>query len=274
MKQPYFIIANPRSGSSLLRILLNHHPNTVFPPECGFIQWLYPQYQNWDLDMIPQFIKDLSQTKKFEGWNLSLSGLSTYLYDAKPKTYQEVCYYVYKYYGITQGKQVQVWGDKNNYYIDFLSEIQKIFPNANYIHLTRNPKDICVSYLNLQKVEKGVKYRPNVPTSVEEIAKSIKSNEQKVYTFLEKIDPIKVHTLTYENLLSNPEQELSKVGNFLGLDLKSNLTSFNKKVYFDEPDFTLKWKHKTQGAIDSNNINLYKSHPKVGEINKYFTNED
>ena len=270
MTQPYFIIANPRSGSSILRILLNHHSNTIFPPECGFIQWLYPKYKNWDLNKINEFIIDLSQTKKFEGWEMSLIDLSTYLHTSKPKTYQEACYYVYEFYGIKQGKQVKVWGDKNNYYIDYLNEINTIYPEAKYINLTRNPKDICVSYLNLQNVKDEVKYKPNVPTNVKDIANSIRSNQIKVNNFLSQIDPNKVYNISYEDLMISPQEELIKIGSFLGLDFTNVLSNFNSKIYFDEPEITLKWKEKTKGSIDISRINTYINHPQEEEIKKYF----
>ena len=269
MTQPYFIIANPRSGSSLFRILLNHHLNTVFPPECGFIQWLYPKYKEWDQDKIDDFINDLFQTKKFEGWKMSLPNLSTYLYISKPKTYQEACYYVYEFYGLKQGKQVMVWGDKNNYYIDYLDELNEIYPEARYIHLTRDPKDICVSYLNLQNIEKGTKYRPNVPTKVKDIADSIYSNQNKINTFLDKIPPENIYKISYEDLTNSPMEELTKIGKFLDLDFVNVLDNFNNKVYFDEPEITLKWKEKTKGLIDNTGINSYLHHPKKEEIEFY-----
>jgi len=268
--QPYFIIANPRSGSSIFRILLNHHVNTVFPPECGFVQWLYPKYKDWNLNRIDEFIDDLFQTKKFEGWEMSLPNLSTYLYTSKPKTYQEVCYYVYEFYGLKQGKQVKVWGDKNNYYIDYLDELNQIFPDAKYIHLTRNPKDICASYLDLQKIEEGVKYKPNVPTKVEDIAKNLKSNQEKIDKFFSKIDSKNIYNISFEEFSSSPTEELIKVGKFLKLDFTNVLSNFNNKIYFDEPEITLKWKEKTKGLIDNTRINSYINHPQREEIEKYF----
>ena len=269
MIQPYFIIANPRSGSSILRILLNHHLNTVFPPECGFIQWLYPKYKNWDLNRINDFIDDLFQTKKFEGWDMSLSNLSTYLYIFKPKTYQEVCYYVYEFYGLKQNKQIQVWGDKNNYYIDYLNEINQIYPEANYIYLTRNPKDICVSYLNLQNIKNETKYKPNVPTKVKDIANKIKLNQSKINNFLSLINSNRIYNISYEDLMTAPQKELLKIGEFLGLNFNNVLSNFDNKIYFDEPEITLKWKEKTKGAIDTTRINSYINHPQQKEIEKW-----
>lgn len=270
MNPPYFIIANPRSGSSIFRILLNHHSNTIFPPECGFIQWLYSKYKNWNPNKVNEFVKDVLNSKKMEGWNLMHEPLLTYIKLTNPTSYAEACYLVYKYYGELNGKDVKVWGDKNNYYIDYLNELNKIYPNAKYINLTRNPKDICVSYLNLQKIEDGVKYKPNVPTNIKDIASSIKSNQTKVNNFLSQINPSKVYNINYEDLMVSPQEELIKIGSFLGLDFINVLSNFNSKIYFDEPEITLKWKEKIKGALDPSRINTYINHPQLKEIEKYF----
>ena len=53
-----YILGNPRSGTSLFRLMLNAHPEMVAPPECGFIQW------NHDLFKAADF-KDSDQRKAF-----------------------------------------------------------------------------------------------------------------------------------------------------------------------------------------------------------------
>jgi hypothetical protein len=58
-KKQVFIIGNPRSGTSLLRIMLNSHSSMVVPPECGFIQWWYQKYKDWPSNYtINDFVKN------------------------------------------------------------------------------------------------------------------------------------------------------------------------------------------------------------------------
>jgi hypothetical protein len=37
--QQFFILSNPRSGSSLLRIICDSHQQLSVPPESGFMEW-------------------------------------------------------------------------------------------------------------------------------------------------------------------------------------------------------------------------------------------
>ena len=43
----FFILGNPRSGTTLLRVILHSHENIIVPPECGFLTWLYKDYYDW-----------------------------------------------------------------------------------------------------------------------------------------------------------------------------------------------------------------------------------
>ena len=92
LNNPIFILANPRSGSSVFRLILNSTSNTIFPPECGFIQWLYPKYKNWSLDKIDEFCLDVINSKKMEGWNLSHTNLSLHIRASKPNLMQKYAF--------------------------------------------------------------------------------------------------------------------------------------------------------------------------------------
>lgn len=266
MIEPIFILANPRSGSSVFRLILNSSNHSVFPPECGFIQWLYPKYKEWNLDMVDSFTYDVINSKKMEGWGLLESPLNVYLTLSEPKTYSEACFLVYKYYGELNGKDVNIWGDKNNYYINHLDTISEIYPNAKYIWLNRNPKDICASYLKLSELDSSIKYKPNVSNDIVEIFDEIKDNSTKIDNFLNKINKNNKITIEFEKFIVNDKDELNKLEVFTGIDIKNSIDNFNKKLYFDEPEITMAWKGKTKKKLDSTHINTYKSHPLNNEI--------
>jgi len=266
MREPIFIIANPRSGSSVFRLILNSSSNSVFPPECGFIQWLYPKYKDWSFDKIDEFVKDVLNSKKIEGWNLLDYPLSTYIKFSNPKSYSEACYYVYRYYGEINGKDVKVWGDKNNYYINHLDTISEIYPNAKYIWLTRSEKDICASYLKINELDSDIPYLPKVSNDITKIFEEIKENYKKIEHFLKNIDKNNKLSISFEDILSLNETEILKLGDFVGIDVFDSINNFNNKIYFDEPKITMPWKGKTKEKLDNSYINTFKNHPQSSEI--------
>jgi hypothetical protein len=272
MINPIFIIANPRSGSSLFRLILNNTKESIFPPECGFIEWWYEKYKNWSLDKIDFFVKDLSTSKKIEGWDINFSDLSIFLKSKTPKSYAEVCMDVYQFYGNKNGKNFKVWGDKNNYYINHLDKISKIYPNAKYIWLKRNPKDICYSYLNLLSLPNDVKYKPKTPEKISDIFKEIKSNNQKIKSFLNSEK--KFISVNFEDIVSKNEKVFNEISSFTNINFNLAFENFNNKIYFDEPSITIKWKEKTLEKIDESYIDTYLKCENSKEIeleyNKYF----
>jgi len=266
-----FILSNPRSGSSILRILLNHHERMVFPPECGFVEWLYEKYKKFHIGHLNEYITDLSNCKKIESWNLNYNALKEFILLNNPSTYSELSKLVYDFYGKSQDKSPIIWGDKNNYYIHHLDTLLEIFPNAKFIHLERNPKDICASYLELKNIPDKTKYKPKLPEDVSKIYQEIYENQLKIESFLRKIDDKNKIKVKYENLLNNPLKTLSKIGFWLRVpNMTQIISNFENKKYFDEPSETLLWKEKTLGPIDSTNIEKYKLHERASEIESLY----
>ena len=268
---PIFILANPRSGSSVFRLILNSTEKSIFPPECGFIQWLYPKYKNWSSDKIDDFTHDVINSKKMEGWKILESPLNGYLKLHNPTTYSDACYLVYKYYGEVNGKNVKIWGDKNNYYIHHLNTISEIYPNAKYIWLKRNPKDVCASYLKVNEISDNIQYKPKVSNDIEEIFQEIKENYSIIEDFLTNINQNNKCVVNFEDILTKKQNTLNKISEFVNINMNLAINNFDKKMYFDEPKITMTWKGKTTQKLDSNYINTYKLHSKSKEIELHYT---
>lgn len=272
MINPIFIIANPRSGSSAFRMILNSTSESVFPPECGFIQWLYSKYKDWDSNLIKDFVKDVLDSKKMEGWNLQYEPLLVYIELSNPNSYAEACYLVYKYYGELSGKYVKVWGDKNNYYIHHLDVISEIYPSAKYIWLKRNPKDVCASYLKVNELSDDIQYKPKVSDDIDDIFSEIKENYTKIEKFLKNIDDSNKILVNFEDIVTKNDKILNELGSFVDIDISKAVFNFDNKRYFDEPEITMPWKGKTKEKIDSSYTNTYKLHPKADKIEMGYKN--
>ena len=163
---PFFILGNPRSGTSLLRIILNAHPNIVVPPESGFLQWWHHKYGDWNWHdntlRIESFLTDLLSSKKIEAYKLNKKGLKKFILEANPDSYSKLIARVYIFY--SRNKTLLTWGDKNNYYIHHIPLLKRLYPKAKYIHLVRDGRDVACSYLELEhSIDKEVLYRPNLP---------------------------------------------------------------------------------------------------------------
>jgi len=257
---PFFILGNPRSGTTLFRLMLNSHADIVVPPESGFLQWWHSKYKNIgrknlsDTIFVSKMIEDILSSKKIEDWKLSADNLVKEIINQKPLNYGELCTIVYQQYGQIKGKKDFIIGDKNNYYINHLDVLDSIYPKTKYIHLIRDGRDVACSYLELNKLETSSAYKPSFAQGINAIAKEWKDNVNKIEFFLKTKNSIKIK---YEDLILNTEEILRIVCQFLKVEYRSSMLDYYHDIYFDEPSSTIDWKQKTRQEIDKTNINKY-----------------
>lgn len=257
--EPFFIIGNPRSGTSLFRLMLNSHEHLLVPPECGFLQWWHSKYQNWSADNsksyddISTYVNDLLTSKKIDDWNLEKKDLVDRIIKARPNTYGELSLIVYLSYN-KSSKSILKIGDKNNYYIDHLATLDGIYPEAKYVHIVRDGRDVACSYLALNKLKSDSKYKPNLSSTIGAIASDWNSNLNRIITHLEHRDHL---TIKYEDLIINTKHTLKQVSDFLQVDYSDQMLNYYKHDHNDEPKSTLDWKTKTLEPPDKTNLNKF-----------------
>ncbi|WP_027136915.1 sulfotransferase family protein [Gaetbulibacter saemankumensis] len=246
----FFILGNPRSGTTLLRLLLNAHSRIGVPPECGMIQWWYSTYKDWGTNkrlLAQDFLSDILRSKKIEDWHINPADI-TYILE-QDYNYAEVFDAIYRQY---TGKPII--GDKNNYYIHHLDTLKHLYPKAKYIHLIRDGRDVACSYLQLQTLDQGLKYMPKVPNDIEHIAKEWDANVSRIDSFLETEHAL---IIRYEDLLLDIERILQLVCAFLGTAFEPDMLSYYTNN--NEPESTLHWKTKVVEPLDTSNFNKFKT---------------
>jgi len=251
MKPPIFIIGNPRSGTTLLRLMLTCHPAIVIPPECGFAVWLYDAYKSWDRDRDPdllnRWIADLAGCRKIETWNLHIQGLSVFLESRPPSSYSEAVSAVYEWYAREQGRPSTRWGDKNNFHVNHVGTIRTLFPEAFFVHLVRDGRDVACSYRELNRRTMDSRYAPNLPNEIADIAREWTANVENVNRAFSAFDRERVTEIRYETLTSEPEVTLKALCDFLEEEYDERMLTYpevNRARQLEPAEF-LQWKEKT-----------------------------
>ena len=276
--QPLFILGNPRSGTSLFRIMLTSHNKICIPPECGFIQWWYHKYKDWsivDIDSkirIDEFISDLSTSRKIETWNLNYKSLKLEIKQKKISSYADLCISVIHQLAKQQNKSPIIFGDKNNYYLNHLDLLSSIFPKAKYILIVRDGRDVACSYRNIKNIVTTSQYKPKLPTDIKVIAKEWNANNKQALRFFKtkKINSLHL-VLKYEDLLNSTELMLNKVCDFLEIPFDEAMLNYYKlnELKHIEPIELISWKKKTYQKPDINNIGKYKKELSKKEVNEF-----
>lgn len=262
---PFFILANPRSGSSMFRLMLNSHSSVTVPPESGFALWYAEKYSGLDVynqKVYASFVDDVVQAKKFETWGVSREQLFETISKVKPYSYIGMVDAVYKAYASSNGKCANTFGDKNNYYVAHIDAIKKNFPNSKIVFLFRDGRDVAVSYKNIDQEKIKSDYVPKLEKNISSIAKEWAINVQNFLRVMEQ-DKNNI-AVKYEDLLTNPEKELRRVFKFLGEEFEGQTLNFHQ--FNDEPKEFLQWKSKTLEGVDDKNMNKYKTYLSDQEI--------
>jgi len=260
MNRMFFVIGNPRSGTTLLRLMLNNHPEVTVPPECGFAMWLHEIYVNTDFsDMtsIDDFLEKLSTVKKIETWKINLAELKTFLIKNQPKNYQEIVPLIYRHYANSINNHPKWLGDKNNFYISYIETIKKLLPDSKQIYIVRDGRDVACSYKDLASKKYDSIYAPKLPSEIKEIATEWLNNNRLIKHEVDNGALL----IRYEDLLHSPEVELNKVCEVLGLTYSSQLLNYhiNNRIQEQEPKEFLQWKSKTLSPPDQGNIGKYRN---------------
>lgn len=255
---PFFVIGNPRSGTTLLRLMLNRHEKIVVPPECGFSVWLSSEFSDSDFssqDVRMKFISQVVQSRKFETWGLGESEINHFVQSQQVMRYRDIVLSIYILYGLKNGRSPLLVGDKNNYYIKHLDTLDRLFDQPKYVFISRDGRDVACSYRALQTIQAGSKYSPTLPDRMDEIAAEWVQNNAGVIAYLEKF-PERCMLIRYEDLINSPERELRRACNFFGVDYRPTMLSYYEGN--DEPREFLAWKEKVMQPPDRENSGMYR----------------
>ncbi len=207
----FFIIGRPRSGTTLLRVLLDAHPNVVIPPECQIILRLHKKYSKitrFDQKRLQAFYDDLVALRYFDMWTINTETLKEKLLAMEGETtFDDLVRLVYlSYKSFFKTGEIQLIGDKNPGYSLYVRRLFRMYPGSKFIHIIRDYRD---NYLSLIHARFEI---PNVPLVVYRWKFAIRQIDK-----LKKKHPGSFHTVRYEDFVMEPEHHMRQVCDFLGI---------------------------------------------------------
>lgn len=209
---PLFIVGMPRSGTKLLRDLLNNHPDIAIPDiETNLI----PTWEkNW------KRYGDLSNRKNFHKFYRKMLSLSYFNY-MNEKGCLIVADAWYKYCkdftiaGVFEAlirhdakagyDSMKIWGDKSPLYFRHIPLLKDIFPKARFIHIIRDVRDYCLSI--------NMAWRKNMFRAAQRWCNDVQ--KFKICSKGIQSDYIEVR---YEDLIAEPDMVLKKICDFLNIE--------------------------------------------------------
>ncbi|MBY9009573.1 MAG: sulfotransferase [Candidatus Lokiarchaeota archaeon] len=218
---PLFVVGMQRSGTKLLRDLLNQNKNIGIPKaETNFLPYILGKYQN-----LPQINDSLKLNSLYEAiinttfyrWMNSDGFILT------KNEYEEFDFSSWltflksliSHFAPPNRNTGFIWGDKSPNYVNQILFLKNVFPSAKFIHIIRDPRDCCLSS---KKVWGKNLYR-TAEIWRKRVQEGMIQGKQISNSYSE---------ILYEELLNNPEKELKQLCNFIGVDFHNDMLTLKQ----------------------------------------------
>jgi hypothetical protein len=198
--------------------MLDSHPGLAIPPETGFLSiGKQLNNENTQTNLRAQFLEMITSFPPVSpAWNdfkIPVTAFQKRLEQIEPFDISAGFRLFYKMYAARFGKSR--WGDKTPMYCHYLLDIQEILPEAYFIHIIRDGRDVAVS-LREQWFSPG----RDIATQ----ARYWRNNVLTAHTQGGQCSHyLEVH---YETLLQNPESTLRQICEFIKLDFHNNMLHY------------------------------------------------
>jgi acyl transferase domain-containing protein/acyl-CoA synthetase (AMP-forming)/AMP-acid ligase II/pimeloyl-ACP methyl ester carboxylesterase/acyl carrier protein len=204
-----FILSSPRSGSTLLRVMLAGHPLLASPPELHLLPFetMMEREQALGVSQLGEGLKRAFMALKGIDADQSQQLVAELL--QKNATVKEV------YQQLQQLAGDRLLIDKSPTYAsnrETLEKAEAIFEGAKYIHLVRHPYSVIESFARM-RMDKLVSSGEGDPYDLAELI--WRDSNQNILNLAEEIGSDRYHLVYYEDLVSKPQVVLEDICEFL-----------------------------------------------------------
>jgi hypothetical protein len=251
---PYlFIVGCPRSGTTLLRRIVDAHPDIAITRET---HWITKLLRGKDAvspraPATPGVLARLLSEERFTRLGIEEAELERLVSGDAPVSYAELVTAVYDLFGEGQGKRLV--GDKTPRYVRHIPILHDLWPEAKFVHLVRDGRDVCLSVRNWDSESRFV---TRISTFADDPVSTIALWwEQLVRLGREagsELSPDLYHEIRYELLVAEPAEECRKLCDFLDLPYDERMLRFHEGRTKDDPSLDAKsaWRPITAGLRD------------------------
>ena len=210
-----FIVGTGRCGTTLLRMMLDAHPELAIPPETHFFPALGSAFEDPSKGL-DDFLTLLSTFHTWPDFGLEVGALGEALGSSGAFDLTRALRTFYRLYAEKFGKPR--WGDKTPIYFASMGLVQRMMPEARFIHLIRDGRDVALSIKDLWFG----------PDSIREVAgwwvsriNQARSQVEELPWYLE---------VRYEDLVRDPERVLREICAFIDLPWNPIMLDYHERA--------------------------------------------
>jgi hypothetical protein len=208
-----FIVGVNRSGTTLLRLMLDSHPLLTIPPETHFVPEMI-RLARRDNTTRKRLVRAATSHPRWGDFGLDENELLERLQDVKPLRPAPAIRVFYDMYAEKEGKPR--WGDKTPRYMRAMPRIERALPEARFVHLIRDGRDVALS-----QAERAL---GGDVTSISEVAGRWKRRIETARQHSAELD--NYLEVRYEDLVGEPEETLRTICAFIDLPYDATMLRY------------------------------------------------
>ena len=248
---PVQMIGTQRSGSNLLRLMLNQLDGVSAPHPPHILERFFPLLPAYgDLSNPDNFSQLVSDVCKLIEYNpVSWEGIKLQPCAIIARCRQPILTEVFRviYEMRAESENALIWICKSLVNIKFTDQLEKNGVNPFYIHLFRDGRDVALSF---KKAIVGEKHTYH-------IARQWKEEQEASLHLAHKLGNNRVLKVRYEDLIANPAKELMGICRFIGAEYNPvALDYYHSEESHKTAHSGVMWENVEKPVI-SNNYNKY-----------------
>lgn len=241
-----FLISSERSGSNLITKLIDSHPNYCGPSPTHLFRIYALNHKkygdlnnnsNWEI-LIDDTLCVLES--QFGSWKSQVTK-EELLKEVVQGNEINLLRYIYEKEALTLNKtHVFV---KELYTYDYINYLLDKIPDAQFLHLVRDPRDTALSF------KKSPSHRKNIAEFVPIWLK----DQEGTLSIAKQLSNEQFLTIRYEDILQAPESTLTKVSSFLNVPYNERMLTYHEnKLTQENAQRMAAWKNLDHPLLTSN----------------------
>jgi Sulfotransferase family len=232
------IVGVPRSGTTLLRLMLDAHSELAITHEAGFVplvsnltnplsRMFYLRFTNRSSDgpwprlgargnLREDFFNAVTTVKNWNDFHVPSEAFRQALLQLEPFTLSGGLRAFFRLYTARFGKPR--WGDKTPFYNQYLQTVERMLPEAHFIHIIRDGRDAAASGKGLPFVGDDIEM---IGRSWAQQIRETRRQAQKCRHYLE---------IRYEDLVLDTTEVLQKICNFIQLRYEPEMKLYHRNA--------------------------------------------
>jgi hypothetical protein len=212
-----FVVGLTRSGTTLLRMMLDAHRELTIPPETHFVPDLIKAAR--DGGDTEAMLAAITSNRTWGDFGISEEELRGRLGEVEPGDTAAAVRAFFTAYAERIGKPR--WGDKTPAYMLSVQRIGRALPEARFIHLIRDGRDVALS----QRARAINEQPPPAEQAARWMKRIRKSREQAA-----ALKGPRYVEARYEDLVREPEPTLRRIAEFCELEWDPGMLTYYERA--------------------------------------------